>query len=88
VDLWITSITAAENTHRFRRGGMLFFYIIWSLYYRYNNEESLIMKIEKPRNTLKTQAQPRSAKSQSAKTGIKIRSGLRAGYLMSFTDKY
>ena len=54
------------------------------------------MKTEKPRNTLKTQAQPRSAKSQSnkadikmAKAGIKTRSGLRAGYhLMGFTDMY
>jgi hypothetical protein len=34
------------------------------------------MKIEKPR------------KSPLAKAGIKIRSGLRAGYLMGFTDMY
>jgi len=46
------------------------------------------MKTEKPRNTLKTQAQRRAAKSQSAKAGIKMRSGLRAGYLMGFTDMY
>jgi hypothetical protein len=52
-------------------------------------EESLIMKTGKPLKTLKTQAQPRSAKSQSAKAGIKIRSGLRAGYHhMGFTDMY
>ena len=54
-----------------------------------NYGESLLMKTEKPRNTLKTQAQPRAAKSQSAKAGIKIRSGLRAGYHhMRFTDMY
>ncbi len=46
------------------------------------------MKTEKPRITLKTQALRRSAKSQSAKAGIKMRSGLRAGYLMGFMDKY
>ena len=47
------------------------------------------MKIEKPRNTLKTLAQPRAAKNQSAKAGIKIRSGLRAGYhQMGFTEMY
>jgi hypothetical protein len=46
------------------------------------------MKTKKPRNTLKTQAQPRAAKTQSVKAGIKVRSGLRAGQLMSFTDMY
>jgi hypothetical protein len=47
------------------------------------------MKTEKPRSTLKPQAQPRAAKSQSAKAGIKIRSGLRAGYhQMGFMDMY
>jgi hypothetical protein len=47
------------------------------------------MKTEKLRKTLKTQAQPRSAKSPSAKAGIKIRSRLRAGYhQMGFTDMY
>ena len=47
------------------------------------------MKIEKPHPTLKTQAQLRAAKSQSVKAGIKIRSGLRAGYRhMGFTDMY
>jgi hypothetical protein len=47
------------------------------------------MKTEKPRNTLKTQAQRRAAKSQSAKAGIKIRSGLRAGYRhMGFMEMY
>ncbi len=45
------------------------------------------MKIEKPRNTGKIQAQPRrSTKSQPTKAGIKLRSGLRAGY--GFTNKY
>jgi hypothetical protein len=47
------------------------------------------MKTVKPRHTLKTQPQPRAAKSQPAKAGIKIRSGLRAGYHhMGFTDMY
>jgi hypothetical protein len=47
------------------------------------------MKTKKPRKPFKTQAQPRAAKSQSAKAGIKIRSGLRAGYRqMGFTDMY
>ena len=47
------------------------------------------MKTEKPRNTFKTQAQPRAAKNQSAKAGIKVRSGLRVGYhRMRFTDMY
>jgi hypothetical protein len=47
------------------------------------------MKIEKLRKTLKTQAQPRAAKSQSAKAGIRIRSGLRAGYRqMGFMEMY
>ena len=47
------------------------------------------MKTEKPRKTLKTQVQPRAAKNQSAKAGIKIRAGLRAGYHhMAFTDMY
>jgi hypothetical protein len=47
------------------------------------------MKTEKPRKTLKTQAQSRAAKSPSAKAGIKIRSGLRAGYHhMGFTEMY
>jgi len=47
------------------------------------------MKIEKPRKTLKTLAQPRAAKSQSAKAGLKIRSGLRAGYRhMGLMDMY
>ena len=46
------------------------------------------MKTKKPCKTLKTQAQPRAAKTQSAKAGIKVRSGLRAGYLMGFTDMY
>ncbi len=45
------------------------------------------MKTEKTRNTLKTQTQPRSAKSPSAKAGIRMRSGVRAGR-MGFTDKY
>jgi len=53
-----------------------------------NCGECLIMKTEKPRNTVKTRIQPRAAKSQSAKAGIKMRSGLRAGYLMGFTDMY
>ena len=52
-------------------------------------EESLIMKTEKHRDTLKARVQPRSAKRQSAKAGIKMRSGLRAGgYRMGFTDMY
>jgi len=47
------------------------------------------MKTEKPRKTLKALAQPRAAKCLSAKAGIKIRSGLRAGYRhMGFTDMY
>ena len=47
------------------------------------------MKIEKPRKTLKTQVQLRAAKNQSAKAGIKLRSGLRAGYHhMGFTEMY
>jgi hypothetical protein len=47
------------------------------------------MKIEKPRKILKTLALPRAAKSQSAKAGIKIRAGLRAGYRhMGFMDMY
>jgi hypothetical protein len=47
------------------------------------------MKTEKPRKPFKTQAQPRAAKNQSAKAGIKIRSGLRAGYhQMGFMDMY
>ena len=54
----------------------------------YNYGGSLIMKTEKPRKTLKNQAQPHTAKTQSAKAGIKVRSGLRAGSLMGFTDMY
>ena len=47
------------------------------------------MKTEKPRHTLKTQVQPRTAKTQPVKAGIKIRSGLRAGYSqMGLTDMY
>jgi hypothetical protein len=47
------------------------------------------MKTKKPRKPIKTQAQPRAAKNQSAKAGIKIRSGLRAGYRqMGFMDMY
>jgi hypothetical protein len=46
------------------------------------------MKTEYLWNILKTRAQRRSAKSQSAKAGIKMRSGLSAGYLMGFMDKY
>ena len=45
------------------------------------------MKIEETRNTPKTQVQPRSAQRQPAKTGIKMRSGLRAGYGMGFTQR-
>ena len=47
------------------------------------------MKIKKPRKSLKTLAQSRAAKSLSAKAGIKIRSGLRAGYRqMGFMEMY
>lgn len=47
------------------------------------------MKTEKPQKPLKAHAQPRAAKTQPAKAGIKIRSGLRAGYYqMGFTDMY
>ena len=46
------------------------------------------MKVEKARNIVKTQARFRSAKAQSVKAGIKMRSGLRAGFGMGFTDKY
>jgi hypothetical protein len=47
------------------------------------------MKTEKLRKALKTQAQPRAAKSQSAKAGIRIRSSLRAGYRqMGFMEMY
>jgi len=47
------------------------------------------MKTEKPRKTRKTQVQPRCAKSLSAKAGIKIRSGLHAGYRhMGFMEMY
>jgi len=48
-----------------------------------------MMKTEKPRKTLKALAQPRAAKSPSAKAGIRIRSGLRAGYRhMGFMEMY
>jgi hypothetical protein len=47
------------------------------------------MNTENPRKTLKTLAQLRAAKSQSAKAGLKIRSGLRAGYRqMGFMEMY
>jgi hypothetical protein len=46
------------------------------------------MKVEKARNTVKTQVESRSAKTRPVKAGIKMRSGLRAGYGMGFTDKY
>ena len=39
-------------------------------------------------NTPKTQAQPRSVKRQSAKTGIKLRSGVRAGDQIVFPDTF
>ena len=45
------------------------------------------MKAEKARNTLKTEVQSRSAKVQPVKAGIKMRSGLRAGFGMGFQDK-
>jgi hypothetical protein len=48
-----------------------------------------MMKTEKPRKSLKTLAQSRVAKSQSAKAGLRIRSGLRAGYRhMGFMEMY
>jgi hypothetical protein len=47
------------------------------------------MKTKKPRKPSKTQAQSRAAKNQLAKAGIKLRSGLRAGYQqMGFMDMY
>ncbi|NOQ14225.1 MAG: hypothetical protein GQ583_07080 [Methyloprofundus sp.] len=54
----------------------------------YNYGESLIMKTEKTWNTPKTQAQPRSVKRQSAKAGIKLRSGVRAGDQIVFPDTF
>ena len=44
------------------------------------------MKIDKPRKTLKTQAQSRAAKTQPVKAGIKMRSGLRAGTRRSWSS--
>jgi hypothetical protein len=47
------------------------------------------MKTKKPRKSIKAQAQPRAAKRQLAKAGIKLRSGLRVGYhQMGFMDMY
>lgn len=46
------------------------------------------MKTEKPRKIFKTRAQLRAAKIRPVKAGIRIRAGLRAGYLMGFTDMY
>jgi hypothetical protein len=46
------------------------------------------MKTEKPRNTGNVQSRPRrSAKNQLTKAGMKLQSGLRAGY-MGFANKY
>ena len=46
------------------------------------------MKTDKPRKSLKTQAKTRAAKTQPVKTGIKMRSGLRAGTWQSWTSMY
>jgi hypothetical protein len=47
------------------------------------------MKTKKPRKHVKAPAQPCTTKNQLVKTGIKIRSGLRAGYhQMGFMDMY
>ena len=46
------------------------------------------MKTKKTRNTLNTQAQPRSVKRQSANAGIKLRSGVRASDQIVFPDTF
>ena len=45
------------------------------------------MKSEKIQNTSKIQAKSRCAKAQTVKAGIKLQSGLRAGFGMGYTQR-